>query len=152
MKLTLKRIAKRDTYTIGNLYIDGKFFCNTIEDKDRGLDQSMTDEEILKIKVPNETAIPTGTYKITLNVVSPKYSQRSFYQKNANRGRVPRLLDVKGFAGVLIHCGNLPTQTQGCILVGLNTKVGMVTDSKNTFIKLYKELLKDRNNITLTIS
>lgn len=152
MKLTLKRIAKRDTYTIGNLYIDGKFFCNTIEDKDRGLDQSMTDEEILKIKVPNETAIPTGTYKITLNVVSPKYSQRSFYQKNANKGRVPRLLDVKGFAGVLIHCGNLASDSSGCILVGLNTKVGMVTDSKNTFIKLYKELLKDRNNITLTIS
>lgn len=152
MKLTLKRIAKRDTYTIGNLYIDGKFFCNTIEDKDRGLDQSMTDEEILKIKVPNETAIPTGTYKITLNVVSPKYSQRSFYQKNANKGRVPRLLDVKGFAGVLIHCGNLASDSSGCILVGLNTKVGMVTDSKNTFIKLYKELLKDKNNITLTIS
>lgn len=152
MKLTLKRIAKRDTYTIGNLYIDGKFFCNTIEDKDRGLDQSMTDEEILKIKVPNKTAIPTGTYKITLNVVSPKYSQRSFYQKNANKGRVPRLLDVKGFAGVLIHCGNLASDSSGCILVGLNTKVGMVTDSKNTFIKLYKELLKDRNNITLTIS
>lgn len=152
MKLTLKRIAKRDTYTIGNLYIDGKFFCNTIEDKDRGLDQSMTDEEILKIKVPNETAIPTGTYKITLNVVSPKYSQRSFYQKNANKGRVPRLLDVKGFAGVLIHCGNLPTQTQGCILVGVNNIKGQVTNSKNTFIKLYKELLKDRNNITLTIS
>ena len=151
MKLTLKRIAKRDTYTIGNLYIDGKFFCNTIEDKDRGLDQSMTDEEILKIKVPNETAIPTGTYKITLNVVSPKYSQRSFYQKNANKGRVPRLLDVKGFAGVLIHCGNLASDSSGCILVGLNTKVGMVTDSKNTFIKLYKELLKDKNNITLTI-
>ena len=152
MKLTLKRIAKRDTYTIGNLYIDGKFFCNTIEDKDRGLDQSMTDEEILKIKVPNETAIPTGTYKITLNVVSPKYSQRSFYQKNANKGRVPRLLDVKGFAGVLIHCGNLASDSSGCILVGLNTKIGMVTDSKNTFIKLYKELLKDKNNITLTIS
>ncbi len=152
MKLTLKRIAKRDTYTIGNLYIDGKFFCNTIEDKDRGLDQSMTDEEILKIKVPNETAIPTGTYKITLNVVSPKYSKRSFYQKNANKGRVPRLLDVKGFAGVLIHCGNLASDSSGCILVGLNTKVGMVTDSKNTFIKLYKELLKDKNNITLTIS
>lgn len=152
MKLTLKRIAKRDTYTIGNLYIDGKFFCNTIEDKDRGLDQSMTDEEILKIKVPNETAIPTGTYKITLNVVSPKYSKRSFYQKNTNKGRVPRLLDVKGFAGVLIHCGNLASDSSGCILVGLNTKVGMVTDSKNTFIKLYKELLKDKNNITLTIS
>lgn len=152
MKLTLKRIAKRDTYTIGNLYIDGKFFCNTIEDKDRGLDQSMTDEEILKIKVPNETAIPTGTYKITLNVVSPKYSKRSFYQKNANKGRVPRLLDVKGFAGVLIHCGNLASDSSGCILVGLNTKVGMVTDSKNTFIKLYKELLKDKNNIILTIS
>ena len=151
MKLLLKRIAKKDTYTIGKLYIDDKFFCNTIEDKDRGLNQSMTLEQIKKIKVPNETAIPTGTYNVILNVISPKYSKRDFYYKNANKGRVPRLLNVPGYEGVLIHCGNTASDSSGCILVGMNTKVGMVTDSKNTFIKLYKELLKDKNNITLTI-
>lgn len=151
MKLLLKRIAKKDTYTIGKLYIDEKFFCNTIEDKDRGLNQSMTLEQIKKIKVPNETAIPAGTYNVTLNVISPKYSKRDFYYKNANKGRVPRLLNVPGYEGVLIHCGNTASDSSGCILVGMNTKVGMVTDSKNTFIKLYKELLKDKNNITLTI-
>lgn len=152
MKLTLKRIAKKPTYTIGKLYIDGQFFSNTIEDKDRGLDQNMSVEQIKKIKVPNETAIPTGTYKVTMNVISPKYSKRDFYLKNANKGRVPRLLNVKGFEGVLIHCGNDANDSSGCILVGKNTEVGKVTDSKNTFIKLYKELLKDKNNITLTIS
>ena len=71
MKLLLKRIARRDKYTIGKLYIDGKYECDTVEDKDRGLTQNMSLEEIKKIKIPNETAIPTGTYKITLNVVSP---------------------------------------------------------------------------------
>ena len=86
-----------------------------------------------------------------MNVISPKYSKRDFYLKNANKGRVPRLLNVKGFEGVLIHCGNDANDSSGCILVGKNTEVGKVTDSKNTFIKLYKELLKDRNNITLTI-
>lgn len=151
MKLTLKRIAKKTTYTIGKLYIDGQYFCDTLEDKDRGLDQKMTLEQIKKIKIPNITAIPTGTYKVTLDVISPKYSKRDFYFKNANKGRVPRLLNVPGYEGVLIHCGNTDKDSSGCVLVGRNTKVGMVLNSKETFINLYKELLKDKNNITLTI-
>lgn len=151
MKLVLKRIAKKPNYTIGKLYIDGKYFCDTIEDRDRGLKSSMTVEQIRKIKVPSETAIPTGTYKVTLDVVSPKYSKRQFYRDYANGARVPRLLSVKGYEGVLIHVGNTELDSAGCLLVGRNTTVGHVNDSKNTFIKLYKELQKDKNNITITI-
>jgi len=74
MKLTLKRIAKKEKYTIGKLYIDDVYFCDTCEDTDRGMKQTMPLTEIKKLKIPGETAIPTGTYKITLDVQSPKFS------------------------------------------------------------------------------
>lgn len=150
MKLYLKRIARRETYTIGKLYIDGKYFCDTIEDKDRGLTQSTPLSEIRKIKIKTQTAIPTGTYKVTLNVVSPKMSKSAFYKTNANGGRVPRLLNVPGFDGILIHVGNYATQSAGCILVGVNDVKGMVTHSQETFTKLYK-ILQSGTNITITI-
>lgn len=151
MKLLLKRIAKKSTYTIGKLYINDQFFCNTLEDCDRGLRQDMRLEEIKQIKIPHETAIPAGTYKITLDVISPKYSVKDFYIKNANKGRLPRLLKVPGYEGVLIHCGNTSKDSSGCILVGDNSKVGMVLNSKQTFIKLYQKLLTDKDNLTITI-
>ena len=151
MKLLLKRIAKKDTYTIGKLYIDGKYFCDTLEDKDRGLNESMSIAQIQKVKIAGQTAIPTGTYRITLNVVSNKYSNKDFYRQNANYGRVPRLLEIKGYEGVLIHVGNTHTDTSGCILVGKNKKVGMILDSKETFISLYKKLQEAKDTITITI-
>lgn len=151
MKLTLKRVAKKSTYTIGKLYIDGQYFCDTIEDIDRGLTQDMPLKTIQRIKLPKETAIPKGTYKITLDVISPKYSTKDFYIKNANKGRLPRLLNVPGYEGVLIHCGNTAADSAGCLIVGRNKKVGMVLDSKETFIQLYKELLKDKDNLIITI-
>ena len=151
MKLELKRIAKKPTYTIGKLYIDGQYFCNTIEDTDRGLDQNMSLDEIKKKKVYGQTAIPTGTYKVTLNVISPKYSKSPFMIKNANGGRVPRILNVKGFDGILIHTGNTEKDSYGCVIVGINDKVGMVTKSKDTFIKLYKILQTSKDNIELII-
>lgn len=89
---------------------------------------------IQRIKLPKETAIPTGTYKITLDVISPKYSTKDFYIKNANKGRLPRLLNVPGYEGVLIHCGNTAADSAGCLIVGRNKKIGMVLDSKETFI------------------
>ena len=151
MKLLLKRIARKDTYTIGKLYIDNQYFCDTIEDKDRGLKQNMSLSEIKNIKVQSKTAIPTGTYNVTLNVISPKYSTRDFYIKNAKGGRVPRLLNVPGFEGILMHVGNTAEDSAGCILVGKNTQVGKVLDSSNTFINFYKKLLTSPNNITITI-
>ena len=151
MKILLKRIAKKSTYTIGKIYVDGQYVCDCIEDKDRGLKQSMTLEQINKLKVFGQTAIPTGEYKVTLNVISPKYSKSTWYKQNANGARVPRILNVKGFDGVLIHTGNTAADSQGCIIVGVNDKVGIVSKSKETFKKLYQILQSSKDDITLTI-
>lgn len=152
MDLRLDRIAKKATYTIGKLYINGEYFCDTLEDRDRGLNSAMTSSHINALKIAGKTAIPTGTYEITLNVVSPKYSQKTWYKENCNGGRVPRLLNVPGFDGILIHVGNDHTDTSGCILVGKNTQVGKVLNSRDTFLKLYKELLSAKNEtIKITI-
>lgn len=139
MKLKLQRIAKKDNYTIGKLYVDGKYFADTIEDKDRGISDTDTLDEIKKKKVYSKTAIPTGTYKITLDVVSPKFSQKEYYKKFCG-GKLPRLLNVKGFDGILIHKGVNADSTAGCIIVGKNTVVGAVTNSQFYFEQLYKVL------------
>ena len=148
MKLLLKRRYKKSNYTIGDLYIDGEWFSNTLEDKDRGLSQSMPLEEIKKIKVPNETAIPAGTYNVTLNVVSPKFKDRAWAKPYG--GKVPRILNVPGFEGVLIHPGTDQNSTSGCIILGKNKIVGKVINSQATFHKLMS-ILKGGNNITITI-
>lgn len=152
MKLYMKRI-KRSTYCISHLYIDGVYFCDVCEDADRGLTQDMPLAEIKKRKVYSKTAIPTGTYKIAMNIVSPKFAQRAPY-KSLCGGRVPRLLNVPGYEGILIHIGNSATQSAGCLLVGQNTVVGKVMNSTETFKKLYKKLKEaaDRGEIiTITI-
>lgn len=153
MKLLLDRKYKKATYTIGRLYVNGEFLCNTLEDKDRGLSDEDSLDKIKKIKVPSETAIPTGTYKITLNVVSPSFSKKAYY-KNFCGGRLPRLLGVKGFEGILIHKGNSDKDSAGCILVGDNTAVGKVYNSQARFEQLYKlmnEANKKGEDITITI-
>lgn len=149
MKLTLRRIAKKDTYTIGKLYIDGVYFCDTIEDKDRGLYQKQDIQELRKIKVPSKTAIPTGIYKISLNIVSPKFSAKKIYQEIC-KGKVPRLLNVPGYEGVLIHIGNTAEDSAGCILVGQNKVVGKVINSTETFRKLYNKI-KGQNNLIIEV-
>ena len=78
MKLLLKRIARKPEYSIGKLYIDNQYFCDTLEDTDRGLKQSMSEQEIAKIKIKDKTAIPTGTYQIDMNTIS-SWLQRSAY-------------------------------------------------------------------------
>lgn len=138
MQLRLKRIACKPLYSIGRLYVDGSYFCDTIEDKDRGLDDSMTEEQIRAIKVPKETAIPTGTYRVTLNVQSPKFKSKAQYA--FWKGYLPRLLNVKGYDGILIHIGNTQRSSAGCILVGQNKVVGQVINSTETFKKLYAVL------------
>lgn len=136
MKLTLKRIAKRDTYTIGRLYINGEYFCDTLEDKDRGLKQSMSLSEIKAKKLYGKTAIPAGEYEITLHIISPKYSKKPWFVKFCC-AKMPRILNIPGYDGVLIHEGNSDKDTCGCVLVGKNTVIGKVLESKNTFAKLY---------------
>lgn len=155
MQLTLRRTYKKDTYTIGNLYVDGLWVCNTMEDKDRGLKKTWPLSQIKAVKVPNETAIPLGTYAITMRVQSPKFSQWKYSRLYGFcKGYLPRLLGVPGFDGILIHIGSTAANSSGCILVGINDKKGMVTKSTETFQKLYSMLkaADDRNeNISITI-
>lgn len=150
MEIKIKREQLEPTYTISKLFIDGQYFCDTVEDCDRGLTDNMSLEEIMHKKVYGETAIPKGTYKITLDIVSPKFKEKS-WAKFCD-GKLPRLLNVKGFEGVLIHVGNTPKDSLGCILVGKNTIKGQVTNSTETFKNLYNKLLegKDRGE-SLTI-
>ena len=140
MRLTLKRIANRKDYCIGKLYINGKYFCDTLEDVDRGLDDSMTEDDIKQLKVKTQTAIPTGIYTVLLTY-SPKYKKV-----------MPLINNVKGYSGIRIHSGNSSKDTEGCLLVGKNTVVGRLTDSRNTYNALFKRLLqKGSNKITIEI-
>lgn len=126
MRLRLKRIAKRPEYTIGKLYVDGNYFCDTLEDTDRGLRQDMPLEEIKRIKVMSRTAIPAGRYDITVTY-SPKFARQ-----------LPRLKNVPGFEGILIHRGNTPQDSSGCILPGENRVVGKVINSTPYEVRLTK--------------
>ena len=153
MELKVKRVAKKDEYTIGRLYVDGNLFSDTLEDCDRGLTQDMPLEEIKAKKVYGKTAIPTGTYDIDMNTVSPKFEKRSWAKPFG--GKIPRLVNVPGYEGVLIHVGNTSESTSGCLLVGKNSIKGMITDSSRTFMSLMTKYLlpaKLRGEIiTLTI-
>ena len=137
MKIRVERRWPKVTYTIGRFYIDGIFYCNTLEDYDRGLRQSDPLRDIQRRKIAGETAIPKGTYEVQMNVTSPKYAGVAWYY-NFCQGKMPRLKDVPGFDGILIHPGTSALDTKGCILVGKNTKVGKLTDSKACFQQLYK--------------
>ena len=153
MKLKIDRKWRKGTYTVGILYVDGVRFCETLEDKDRGLFQGDTLSVIKSTKVYGETAIPVGQYKVAMDILSPKYSAVAWYKELCG-GKMPRLLDVPGFEGILIHPGNTALDSYGCILVGRNTKVGQVTESKATFKKLYKKMRDAHNRgetITITI-
>lgn len=145
MKIVLDRKWRKSEYTIGRLYINDEFFCNTLEDTDRELDQNMDLRILRNKKIPNQTAIPTGIYEITLDVKSPKFSTYDFYDKVCD-GYLPRLLNVPGFTGVLIHCGSNASHSSGCILVGNNTIKGGLTNSKPIFESLYNKMKIAKEN------
>lgn len=125
MNIVLKRIAKRDTYTIGQLYIDGQYWCDTLEDRVRDLSKER--------KVAGETAIPAGTYDVVVNI-SPKFKRL-----------LPRLLSVPHFEGVLIHRGNTAADSAGCILVGENKAKGKVLNSTIWEHRITEYLLDAQN-------
>lgn len=139
MKLLLRRIFKGPSYTIGKLFINGVYECDTLEDQDRGLTSQMSLEEIKAKKVYGVTAIPTGTYSINMTTVSPKFKDRAWAKPY--KGILPRLENVKGYEGVLIHVGNKAEDTLGCILVGRNRIKGSVVESTECFYKLMSVLL-----------
>lgn len=122
MRLLLNRIALRDNYTVGKLFVDGKYICDTLEDRVRNLAEEK--------KVAGQTAIPAGTYDIMV-ARSPKF-----------RRMLPRLLAVPHFEGILIHRGNTHHDTAGCILVGENRAVGRLQNSSKWELKITEMLLK----------
>lgn len=147
------RTYKCNGYTIGHLYSGDKKICDTLEDTDRGLSQELSVEENLKLKLKAITAIPKGTYQISMDTYSYHFGPKPFY-KDLCKGRVPRLLNVKAFDGVLIHVGNTVKDTDGCILVGENTVKGQVVNSQEVFTRLYTFMKMAYNlgeDITITI-
>lgn len=153
MELKVKRKAFEKNYTIGKLYIDGVAYCDTLEDCDRGLTQDMPLEEIKEKKVYGKTAIPTGTYEIDMNTVSPKFKDRSWAKPFG--GKLPRLVNVPGFDGILVHPLNKASESLGCIGVGKNSIKGLITDSSRTFMSLMTKCLLPAKvkgeKITITI-
>lgn len=121
MDIRIDRLYKKEDYTIGNLYINGEYLCNTLEDKVRTLD---TTED----KIYGETAIPEGRYEVIL-------SYSPYFKKI-----LPELLDVPMFKNIRIHAGNDKEDTEGCILVGENKKVGKVINSRKTMKKLMSKI------------
>ena len=124
MKLRVERKWKRSTYTIGNFYVNGELWCNTIEDVVRDKGQ----------KVKDKTAIPYGTYKVIWSY-SPHFKRFT-----------PRLMDVPMFQGVLIHPGNDEDDTSGCIILGENKVKGKVINSRKWCEKLYDVVEKAYKN------
>ena len=141
MKIKVKRIFRGPEYTIGHLYVNDVYVCDTLEDRDRGLDYRMSLSKIKSKKIAGKTAIPTGIYKLTLDVKSPKFGSKAFYKEVCD-GYLPRLIGVPGYEGVLIHVGNTQNDTDGCILVGLNKVKGQVIDSRQIFRKLWDSYFK----------
>ena len=142
MEIRVKRIARKERYTIGNMYVNDTYFCDTIEDADRELTDTMEIDEILANKLKGITAIPTGKYDVILTF-SPRFKRV-----------LPLLLNVKGFEGIRIHPGNSAEDTEGCLLVGENKEKGKVLNSRTTFEKLMSVLLgceKKKEKITITI-
>lgn len=126
MELLLKRRYKGPTYTVGSLYLNGKYFCDTIEDKVRDLTKEP--------KVKHQTAIPEGTYKVIVNM-SPKFKRE-----------LPRLLNVPHFEGILIHEGSSAEHSSGCVIPGENKIKGKVINSAKYVKELIALLKKDSNN------
>lgn len=138
LRVLIHRKWKKEGYTVGRVFVDGEYLFNSLEDKDRGLHYLMPAESIKNIKVAGKTAIPVGTYPLTLSV-SPKFKSRPWAKKY--KGLVPEILDVPGFSNVRLHPGNGPEDTDGCPLVGKNTAVGKLTDSAKCYELLMSKYL-----------
>jgi len=114
-------------YTIGSLYCtrdDGNLMteiCDTLEDEWRNY---IMGEE----KVPGDSCIPSGQYKILMQR-SPHFNKL-----------MPFLQDVPMFEGIMLHNGTSEKDTRGCILVGENTIKGKLTSSVKCFNKLMELL------------
>ena len=120
-RINITRTYRKNSYTIGKLYVNGSYVCNTLELHD----STYYGEDF----VLGKSAIPVGVYTLATCVWSPKFNDFR-----------PRITDFKYSRNILIHEGNKPEQTEGCILVGNNLVTGMVLNSKATLEKLQKKL------------
>lgn len=138
LKLDMKlvRTEFKDTQTVGKLYLNGVYFCDTLEDKNRDLNKNGIFDGAEK-KVYSETCIPFGQYKVIINQ-SPRFKRL-----------MPRLLNVPHFDGILIHNGVTDKNSAGCILVGSYDGQKLVR-SKEIFNKLF-EIMKYYNDIQINI-
>lgn len=138
MKLELHRKVYLEDRTLGELYVNGVKFCDTLEDRDRGLGQALPLEQNIALKIKKQTAIPKGEYVVVIS-----FSNR--FQK-----LLPELLSVPAFGGIRIHPGNAPEDTDGCILVGRLSN-NKVVSSRDTFGKLFTLLVKANKTEKITI-
>lgn len=120
IQIKVERYAFQKTYTIGRMLINGKYFCDTLEDEVRNIPAEK--------KVYSKTAIPEGEYEVRVTW-SPKFKRN-----------LPLLLGVPYFTGIRIHRGNTANDTSGCILVGENKVKGMVINSTGYELALTKIL------------
>lgn len=134
----LDRKWRKGSYTIGRLYVNGEFLCNTIEDVDRKLNQNMSATEIQRNKVAAETAIPTGTYAMRVTM-SPKFKRE-----------LVEIQNVPGFSGIRVHRGNTEKDSAGCLIVGENTSKGRVTNSTKYELQI-TEMVKKADYAYITI-
>lgn len=138
MEILVKRLYRKSEYTIGKMYINGEYFCDTVEDTDRGLSQNMKNSTIEAKKIYGKTAIPTGRYTVVVTF-SPKFQRY-----------LPLLKDVIGFSGIRIHNGKDADSSLGCIIVGENKIKGGVINSRQTMEKLMAKL-RGQSEIYITI-
>lgn len=143
MHITVKRIFKGPSYTIGKLFIDGQYFCDTIEDVVRNLPNACPNTSRwvpckCQEKIYAQTAIPAGTYKVSMEY-SPRFKRK-----------LPYLHEVPHFLGILIHSGNTDADSGGCIIVGYNKVKGKVLESRATLEKLIAKI-RDEKSVTLDI-
>lgn len=133
MELLLDRKYLKSNYTIGNLYINGKFYCNIIEDVVRDINKNGT-FDCGELKISGHTAIPYGEYEVKVTY-SPRFKRR-----------LPLLLNVKHFEGIRIHRGNTEKDSSGCLIPGKNSKRGMVLNSAKYELEL-TNLIENANKI-----
>lgn len=131
MKITVNRYKHDDDATLGNLSLDGRAYCKTLEDQPQ-----------FGPKVQDETRIPAGTYKVGLRDAGGMTAKYRARFPDIHRGML-HILDVPGFVWVYIHIGNTDDHTAGCILVGYTCDETHMTigQSAHAYEGLYKDVV-----------
>lgn len=136
--MLITRNYRKDTYTIGRIYVNGEFVCNSLEDKDRGLKQGMPLEELKKMKIQDETAIPVGTYKLRVTM-SPKFKRKLI-----------EVVDVPAYTGIRFHRGVNERHTSGCVLTGMNKIKGGLVDGEK-YETMLTQMVEKADEAYLTV-